>query len=334
MPLTKLAYERFLIIDRCLKTLHYPSKERIMEEIRMIQEVSFTTFYRDLQIMRTDEVLGFMAPIEYDRVEKGYYYTDPNYSINKFAYSSDHLEAIALARGILESYSQLPLLQSIYGLLDRITSQSGVHYYDEDVIERILPDIQPEKAGTEHLGRFIHALKNREVLQFSYTKYIDNSISYPVFSVCALKEFRRRWYAVGHTEQRKALRIYGLDRVGEIGPLPHHAYVPINDFDPNHFFRYTIGITANPESEVMDITLQFQRAPLQYVKSVPIHWTQEVSEENSQYGIVKLQLIESYELIEKILGYGAGVKVLQPASLASKVSKTLREAAQQYAVYS
>lgn len=318
--LNKHAMLRYTIIDRCLinKQHPYPSKHDLQAAMQEIGAVSISTVERDIRAMRFDEVLGFHAPIAYSKGNNGYYYTDPEYSIHQIAYNLGHLQAVEVAMQILDRYLHLPLLEPFKEITRKIKKNIGVQIHPGGP-HHIMPHIPEPAAGMENLGRFYHAIENQDVLHFTYTLYGSSRTFSPVFHPYALKEYDRRWYAVGYAEYANAIRIFGLDRVSDISECFQTDYFRSPDFNINTFFRHTIGITANPESPVLDIMLRFTAKQAKYLVSAPLHHSQQVVEESSKYSLISFRLIESYELISKILSYGKTCEVLSPEPLAKRV---------------
>ena len=92
MATNKHAIIRYRVIDQCLRNLDGKWNWKSLAEACANQIESSTgdkislserTIKGDIQAMRNDERLGYFAPIEYDRKEKSYYYSDRRYSITE-----------------------------------------------------------------------------------------------------------------------------------------------------------------------------------------------------------------------------------------------------------
>ena len=98
MPHIKNALIRYRIIDRSLRNKYrpYPSKRDIRELCEEAlfgsvegQNICDSTIEKDLFAMR----LEHDAPIKYSKRDGGYYYTDPEFSINdRHCLDFEHLE--------------------------------------------------------------------------------------------------------------------------------------------------------------------------------------------------------------------------------------------------
>jgi len=105
MPANKYALIRYRVIDECLsnKYRRYPTKEDIRAACEdalygsLDARVSISTIEKDMYAMRNDAALGYEAPIVYDKYEKGYYYSDPEYTIKKIPLGEEDLDALQFA---------------------------------------------------------------------------------------------------------------------------------------------------------------------------------------------------------------------------------------------
>ena len=66
--------------------MSYPSVERLMTEL----EVSRRTILRDIDELK----IYYNAPIEYDRINKGYYYSDNTYFIKNMMLTESEVFAV------------------------------------------------------------------------------------------------------------------------------------------------------------------------------------------------------------------------------------------------
>jgi predicted DNA-binding transcriptional regulator YafY len=67
-----------------------------------------------------------------------------------------------------------------------------------------------------------------------------------------------------------------------------------------------------------------------YLKSQPIHHSQQILQESKQEFRVQLELVVNYELIALLLSMGEKVKVIKPISLAQTIQQTATHVANKY----
>ena len=102
MPANKYALLRYRIIDDCLtnKARKFPTKEDLQYACEQAlygssgERVSVSTIEKDMWAMKNESELGYYAPIAYSKLEKGYYYTDPEYTIKEISLSEENHVAL------------------------------------------------------------------------------------------------------------------------------------------------------------------------------------------------------------------------------------------------
>ncbi|MCK7557889.1 hypothetical protein MKQ70_23920 [Chitinophaga sedimenti] len=107
MPKNKDALSRYRWIDERLRNKRQPrpTLEDLIKYVsdKMDTDISMRTMQKDIQDMRSDRELNYMAPIEYDRKTKAYHYTDENFSINSIPIDEADLQGLEIAIGIWNS---------------------------------------------------------------------------------------------------------------------------------------------------------------------------------------------------------------------------------------
>jgi len=183
--------------------------------------------------------------------------------------------------------------------------------------------------GTENLFGILHAIKNRYRTIFSYRKFWDDETTVRNTEPYALKEFKNRWYLVAKDLKDNAIKIFGLDRLADLQITKTVFTIPEN-FSVEEKFRYCYGIIS-PENELTEeIILSFDPIQGKYVKTLPLHASQEVILENDDELQIKLKLFITHDLVMELLSYGDTVKVMAPEKLADQIKSLHYQAASQY----
>ena len=95
-------------------------------------------------------------------------------------------------------------------------------------------------------------------------------------------------------------------------------------------YRYCFGIISPNNEMPQDIILSFDPFQGKYIKTLPLHETQEVLTDNEEELQIKLKLCVTQDLIMELLSFGDDMKVLKPKSLADTIKKAHQKAFQQY----
>lgn len=332
MATNKHAVIRYRVIDKCLRQVdrnwNWKSlAEACSRELERVtgkpHSLSERTIKGDIINMRHDEALGYMAPIEYDRKEKSYFYSRRDYSITEAPLNrSDSLElksAISLLRQFT-GFRHLQGIENIIQKLELLVYESGKHQ------KRI---VHLEQAvtipGQEWLDLLYEAIQSEKCLMMRY-KPFEREASSGVISPYLLKEYNDRWYLYAQIHEKKQLRTYGLERIEELKPSLQEYRSP-DSFDPESYFDDIIGVTLASGDKKKKIVIEVLGNTINYIKTKPIHGSQKLLEEDrkKKTAVFTIELIPNYELESLLLSYGENLRVVQPASLVDKLARRLKK---------
>lgn len=120
-----------------------------------------------------------------------------------------------------------------------------------------------------------------------------------------------------------------LDRIRRVKPL-QSSFKENDLFDPNTYFNNLVGVTFPEGEEIRNIVLRASPNQVPYIKSKPIHFTQETEDLKDGWILVKLNLINNYELRSVLLSYGADIEVIEPIELRKQMREILQNAGKNY----
>jgi predicted DNA-binding transcriptional regulator YafY len=183
--------------------------------------------------------------------------------------------------------------------------------------------------GTENLYGILHAIKNHLQITFSYEKFWEEEISQRNVEPFALKEFKDRWYILAKDNKDGNIKSFALDRLTNF-EITKKTFEAPTTYNAEEIYRYCFGITNPTEDKPQEIILSFQPFQGKYIKTLPIHETQEILLDNQQELRIKLKLFITHELIMELLSYADKMKVLQPKKLLQEIKKAHEKAFRQY----
>ena len=310
-----------------------PSKERIRSTIEDElfgtsngKHICESTIEKDLAAMRREHD----APIKYSKREKGYYYEDENYSIEDIPLNDKDVEAIKIAATILNQFKTSPIFRqfdyAISKILDRVNISPNVN--DKAVENYVQFEKIKTAKGSEHLETILSAIKSKSKIQFYYQSFNATEKKLRRIHPFLLKEYRHRWYLIGKDELKNRTQTYGLDRLSELSVLSDSFELDSN-FNPDRFFKHSIGITANvghPEK----IIIETEELLSKYLLSQPLHESQEYLGVENEKHIFSYFLLPTYELKMQFLGFGKEIKIVAPESLVEDIKATSKFVFEQY----
>lgn len=203
-----------------------------------------------------------------------------------------------------------------------------------NVSERISEHIQFEKRkpqGTEHLYGLLHAIKNRVRIRFYYQKFWEEKSTVRTAEPYVLKEFKNRWYVLAKDMKDGKIKTFGLDRISEL-EITKERFETTGNFDANEYYRYCFGIISpnNPDEKPQEIVLSFEPVQGKYIKSLPLHESQQILVDNSEEFRIKLTLFLTHDFFMEIRSYGSNVRIIQPEILIEDLKNSLEETAYLY----
>jgi predicted DNA-binding transcriptional regulator YafY len=331
MPLNREAYTRYRLIDARLRRKPHPTLEELIDHLseRFDKPVSKRTVQLDLQEMRYNQALNFNAPIVYSKKEKSYSYSDENYSINNLPVTADELHGLDFAISILNQFKHLPAIKEFEDAIVKIAGTVQVNKEARGESDHIQLDKPFIIKGIEFVEPILKAISERRVIKFTYQRHGSDKVSQNLMEPYIIRESKNFWYVIGNGISKKEHKIltFALDRIQDL-QLTDQVFDDTK-IDRKNFYRNVLGVSI-AEGKPEKVVLSF--APIQgkYVKTIPIHHSQQIVKESKNELRVSLELVINTELKMQLLSYGDNVKVLQPASLAKEMEETAKRMVELY----
>jgi predicted DNA-binding transcriptional regulator YafY len=243
-------------------------------------------------------------------------------------------------------------IRSIYNIDIRFDFRRGVYVLDPDenqeknlrmvealdlfnamkVTENISGIIHFEKRrpqGTENMNGLLHAIQNHMQIEFTYSKYWENVSTQRIAEPYALKEFKNRWYLVALDHKDFRIKTFALDRLTDL-EITKRKFQHPQKFDVNKYFKHCFGIITADDEQPQEIVLSFEPFQGKYIKSLPLHESQEVLIDNEHEIRIRLKIYLTHDFLMEILSHGENVKVIQPAGLIEQLKSNYTNALNQY----
>ena len=210
-----------------------------------------------------------------------------NYSISQKTFKRD-LELILDTLFIEIEFSHHLKKYKIVEDVDNEINTRIVEAYDTFNALKMANDIsqfiffEKRKAiGTEHLSTILYSIKNRKMLRFTYQKYWDKEANKRLVLPLALKENKNRWYLIAIDNKDQQLKTFGLDRMKDVKVSDSSFEYP-KKLIIEDLFKNSFGIINDADYEAEEIILSFSKFQSKYIKSLPLHHSQEIIFEESK----------------------------------------------------
>lgn len=177
-------------------------------------------------------------------------------------------------------------------------------------------------SGQRHLTPIIEAMRDGVKIRIMYQSFHSAEPSTFILAPYCVRVFRQRWYVLGTSEKGKELRLYSLDRIFNTERTTTPFVLPEN-FDAEAFFANGYGVTVDERKpEIVRISVDAYQA--NYLRSLPIHPSQEETERNNDYSVFQFFIVPTYEFIKELLSYGGTLEVLSPKWLRKEMKQEAR----------
>lgn len=337
MPHIKNALIRYRIIDRALRNNYrpFPSKRDIRE---LCEEALFgsidgenicdSTIEKDLFAMRMEHD----APIKYNKREGGYFYTEPDFSINDIPLTNDDIESIKFAVNTLSQFREVDMFKQFGNAIDKIVDRFTIAQdpRDKEIANFVQFETSLSSIGNEYLAPLLEAIKNNYITTFDYTSFITSKKKERQVVPLLLKEYRNRWYLLSFDLSKSQIITYALERIENLIVSEEIGEKPLS-FDPERFFKHAVGITSSEEDPVK-VILKTDKVSARYINSQPFHTSQKIIKEGKNKTTFELNVLISEEFIRSILSYGGGIEVAEPVELRDEIIFRLEEMAENYKI--
>ena len=298
---------RFILERLRVKPYTYKQLEHYWEMSEMNiegQKLSQRTLQRDIPIIAA----VYRIFIKCNRSTDEYYIID---------------EANAYSQNLLEAFDVYHALQHYYGKLSKSI-----------LFDKRIPQ------GTQHLSTLLQAIEQKKRLQLHYYKFWGSKeVQIRTIEPYLLKESQHRWYVLALDVDKKALRIFGLDRIRAIEDSGmKRMQCPPQGIE--RFFDDSFGVwVGDGQLKAEKVILSFRRNekdsfftpnPAEYLRAMPLHRSQVFLKDTPQEIVLSLQIKITPDFVKEILSYGAHIRVIEPEHLAERVKSEIKNALQLY----
>lgn len=336
MPTNKNAQLRYQVLDRCFSDFNHRYEiddllEKVNEALNDLYgtSVELRQIRDDIKYMR--DRVAYDAPIKaypYDGKKCYYRYEDRNFSIFKNELSVKEVDTLRSTIEMLGKYRGAAGNAWLEEVISNLEYRFGVKSNRENVVAF---DQNTKLTGIEFLSDLIDSAVGHTPLEVLYKTYKGKertSVVHPYH----LKQYNNRWFMFGLEEDAKYgshLTNMALDRIVKFTRRTDIAFIPNTQFDFSTMFKDVVGVTIpDGDAKIERIVLKFDEARFPYVKSKPIHPSQEVVDENEH--TISLMVKHNKELESQIFFFGPQVEVLEPQWLREKFAQMIEENLKKY----
>jgi predicted DNA-binding transcriptional regulator YafY len=302
--------ERIYTIEREIASETYPNVNDLVE----ICECGSATIYRDIEYMRD----RLNAPIKYDAKHRGWYFSQKSYRLPARYTEANDMLALGMAKSLLELYKNTPLYESAKRLLEEITAP--LTHYDIDETRKapwfenriIVPPVASAPVKSEIWELITTGLRDNRVITFDYKGIRDTEAITRRVRPYQLLFDTGIWYLYGYSEERRATRLFSLQRMKNVA-LTYELFKLPTDFDytlknsNSHF-----GIFAG---EKQNYRILFSNDALPEIEERQWAEDQKIEGTGDDCFVISFSSTQFQKVLSWVLSFGYSAEPLEPQQL-------------------
>ena len=178
---------------------------------------------------------------------------------------------------------------------------------------------EPIPSGEKFLAPIIEALRDKTAIEMTYQGFTKDYPATFIVEPYCLKMFKQRWYVLAYSPGIDKLYLYSLDRIHGI-ELTTQKYKLPKGFNAEAYFKDAYG-TADLSYEPVEVKISISAKQAPYLRTLPLHKSQEEIETNEEYSIFRYFIIPSTDFKQELYKYGSDVEVLAPEDMRKEFAK-------------
>ena len=103
-----------------------------------------------------------------------------------------------------------------------------------------------------------------------------------------------------------------------------------DSFNPTEFFSEYYGVIVDEEQTVEKVTIKVSSAQANYLRSLPMHHSQQEIERTCEFSIFRIAIKPTYDFQQEILKNGEDIEVLEPSWFRTEISNRIKQMSNKY----
>ncbi|MFA5689214.1 MAG: WYL domain-containing protein [Kiritimatiellales bacterium] len=315
MKRSKTQAERLLDLDRRVRNGEFPNCTSFALE----WEISTKTEQRDFDFLRD----RMNAPLEYDALKRGYYYTEQTFMLPAVQMNEGELAALLMGSKFLHEFQGTPVAEKLMAIFDKLSSllPENITLRPEELFTRFsftAPPAMPVAAKTWET--VVQALECRQLLEVRYCNWKGEKV-YRIAPV-HLANLQGDWYLFVQFEGFKNFRQLALSRIQTIKLLNKPVEIK-GSFHPETELENTFSRFAG-QNKPFRVTVQFMPETVDEVLARQWHPEQTVKRLKNGAIEISFETKGDLEIKRWVLAFGRYAKVKSPKWLKEQIDDEIR----------
>ena len=315
MKRSKTQAARLLALDQLLRNNTYPNCTSFALE----WEVSAKTIQRDLEFLKDQ----MHAPIEYDALQRGYFYSEPTFMLPAVQMNEGELAALLMGSKALELYKGTPMAEKLTAVFEKLSAllPENITIRPEELFTRFSFTAPPAiPVSSKIWNTVVQGLENHQMLEIQYRNWSGEKTARvaPVH----LANLQGDWYLFVQYEGFDNFRQLALARIRNIKLLNKKAEIK-GTFDPKKELSNTFSKFAG-ENKPFQVTVQFHPEIAESVLERQWHPEQKVKNLKNGGAEISFEAKGDIEVKRWVMAFGRYAKVKSPKWLKDEIAEEVR----------
>jgi len=315
---------RIMVIDHELRRKSWPNACTLSRRL----EVNARTVRRDIAYLRDQ----LRAPIEFDREQNGFFYTEPSYRLPYLQFTQSELVALGLAERMTGALRGTPFESDLRHAIAKLGDMlpSGVSTRLESLAGwlSVLPAVLSSYDASSFCA-LASAVAHRVRIEMVYWTASRNQTTERIVDPYDLALRDGDWYLIGFCHERGSVRIFAVQRVKAVRPTGE-TYDRPPGFRIDHYMHGSFRAIHGDGSH--HVALRFAPESAGRVAEKQWHASQVLEPQPDGSLIVRFHVTDLREIKRWILAWGAECEVLEPRELCELIVRELCQILQRQGV--
>ncbi len=315
MKRSKTQAERLLALDQLLKNNQYPNCTSFAAD----WEISSKTAQRDIDFLRD----RMRAPVEYDALHRGYYYTEPTFMLPAVQMNEGELAALLMGAKMLEAFQGTPMAEKLTAVFNKLSAllPDNITVRPEELFTHFSFSAPPAMPISSKVWKkVVQGLETQRMLEIKYRNWKGEIIRRvaPVH----LANLQGDWYLFVQFEGHDNFRQIALSRIQNIKLLRKRADIQ-GTFNAKKELADTFSKFAG-ENKPFRVTVQFDSEIADSVLERQWHPKQEVKQLKDGRVEISFDAKGDLEIKRWVVAFGRHAKVKSPKWLKEQITDEAR----------
>jgi predicted DNA-binding transcriptional regulator YafY len=314
--------ERIFEIDRQIRSGLYPNADKLAQTLECSRRVIFND--REFMVNR------YNAPIEYDREQGGWYYSDPTWELPNIPVDEGELLAFLLSIEVAQRHLGTALESSLRSAIEKISKRlKGPVAVDLGALRAHYSVAEPTTAIThEHALLDLHrAIAEQRQVRINYFTNKRGEWNERTINPHHLYNENGAWYVFAFDHLRQEMRNFHIGRM-EWWRVLEDRFEWQPGFSPQEWVAHSFqGIHGEA---LVEVAIWFDDYQARWIREQ--RWPESYTIEELEGGelILHFQTGGLDGVMRWTMQYGRHAEVLAPPELRAQVAEELRAAEERY----